>query len=163
MASMTKPFVGTAVMMLVEEGQVDLDQRVSDILPSFERPDVQAITVRQLLTHTAGWANEGAFPSDFIRTMPDLLTLVDSIVAQGPPYAPGQAYRYGDAHSWILGAIVEAVSGVSSDRFIEERILGRLNLSDTRPGFSREPGGAERRPPQSREFTSALVRVVIPA
>lgn len=162
-ASMTKPFVGTAILMLAEEGQVELDQRVSEFLPSFDRPEVRTITVRQLLTHTAGWANEGPFPSDFVRSVPDLRTLVDSIAARGPAYAPGQAYRYGDTHSWILGAIVEALSGVPSDRFIEERILAPLKLSDTRAGFRGEPGWTDRVNPRYRRGPDGWVEVWDPA
>lgn len=151
MASMSKPFIGTATLMLVDGGLIELDQPVAELLPSFDRAATRSITIRQLLTHTAGWANEGPFPSDQVNSHPDLLTLVDSLAAMGPPYPPGRQYRYGDAHSWILGAIVESVSGLPSDRFIEERIVRPLGLTDTRMGFRREPGWMDRVNPRYRD------------
>lgn len=129
-ASMTKPFTGTAILMLADEGLLDLDQPVSVWLESWDNARSRDITVRQLLTHTGGWANEGPGPTG-LEEVPNLAALGDSVGVRGPMYPPGEIYRYGDAHSYALGAIVEEVSGMTASRFISSRILGPLGLDDT--------------------------------
>ena len=85
--SMTKPVVGTAVQILVDEGKLGLDDPAAKYLPSFATPKSERVTVRQLLTHTAG------FP---ITTVDRALTayrnsrdIVDRAGAAGPPLKPG--------------------------------------------------------------------------
>lgn len=133
-ASMTKPFTGTAILILADEELLDLDQPVSTWLESWDNARSRDITVRQLLTHTGGWANEGPGPTG-LAEVPNLTALGDSVGVRGPMYPPGDIYRYGDAHSYALAAIVEEVSGMPAGQFISSRILEPLGLDDTHPYF----------------------------
>lgn len=157
-ASMTKPFTGTAVLMLADEGRLDLDQPVAAWLPSWNTPAAGEITVRQLLTHTAGWANEGPGPSTPLADFPGVRDLADRVGSEGPIYAPGEAFRYGDAHSYTLAALVEEASGMPAGSFIQQRILDPLGLRDTRPVFRREASWDSRVIPTYRRAEGAWVQ-----
>ncbi len=171
-ASQTKAITSVAVLMLLEEGMLGLDDPVSRFLPTFSGATVvtdsagerrrvpvrRAITIRDLLTHTAGISyGTGALVSeDYIaaglgpaagfgwytadrdepicQTMDRLGTL--PFVAH-----PGERYVYGYATD-VLGCVVERASGVSLDRFFTERITGPLGMRDTR--FFLAPEGAAR-------------------
>ena len=133
MRSMTKPFTGTSVLILREEGQLDLDDRVSDYLPSFDNDLSREITLRQLLTHTGGYV-QGGFPAPFY-SYGSLREVVDAVGAAGPQHPPGSDYRYSDVGSATLGAVVEQVSGMPVERFIETRILEPLGMVDTHTRF----------------------------
>lgn len=127
--SMTKPFTATAALMLVEEGELALDAPVSRWLPSWDNERSGEITVRQLLTHTAGWVQSGS-PKVW-GTYPNLRAVVDDVGEHGPQHAPGKAFRYSDVHSNTLGVLVEEVSGLPIEQFIEARIVEPFGLHDT--------------------------------
>ena len=161
-ASQTKALTSTAIMQLIEEGLLTLNTRVSTLLPSFTRTSVavandrgvvtqvparRPITIRDLLTHTAGIsygtersvaelyrekglgpaAGAGWYTADkdepVCETMDRLGTL--PFVAQ-----PGEAWVYG-YNTDILGCIVEKASGMSLDAYLRERILTPLGMKDT--------------------------------
>jgi CubicO group peptidase (beta-lactamase class C family) len=160
-ASQSKALTSVAVMALVEEGKLGLGDRVSVYLPTFSRSSVankadsgrtslparRPITIKDLLTHTAGIsygteaqvaslyqakglgpaAGWGWYTADkdepICETMDRLGTL--PLVAQ-----PGEAFVYG-YNTDILGCVVERVSGMLLDRFIESRITGPLGMQDT--------------------------------
>jgi CubicO group peptidase (beta-lactamase class C family) len=126
--SMTKPLVGTAIGMLIDLGKLSLTDPVSKYLPAFANDRSRAITIEQLLTHTAG------FP----------LTLIDKPLGayHGPrdvadqagrigPSDPPGSFRYSDTDSAVLAAIVSEVSGQPVDEFIRQRILEPLRMKDT--------------------------------
>jgi len=129
LASLTKPIAtGTSVMLLVEEGRVDLDAPVSQYLPGFERNGKARVTVRHLLLHTSGLpavnprrdyeqGREAAFEN-----------LFDLRLAAGP----GGIYRYSDINYILLGEIVARVSGQPLDAFAEARIFAPLGMRETR-------------------------------
>ena len=127
--SMTKPLVGTAIQMLIDDGRLRLDTPVHDVLPSFDRPRMDRITVEHLLTHTAGfpmttmrkplvaYANLGDIASEAAQT--ELLS------------DPGPRFRYSDASADILGAMVAAITHVPLEQYIQQRILDPLAMRDT--------------------------------
>jgi CubicO group peptidase (beta-lactamase class C family) len=143
-ASMTKPVTSAAIMMLVQEGDIGLDDPVSDYLPAFEeqrvienfnpadksyttRPTTTPMTVRHLLTHTSGlgyaFSNHtlaalvGATPGASVTQLPLL-------------HDPGTRWTYGES-TRVLGTLVEEVSGQPLDEFLAERIFVPLGMSDT--------------------------------
>jgi CubicO group peptidase (beta-lactamase class C family) len=132
-ASMTKPFAGTALLMLVEEGRIGLDDRVADHLPSFDNARAGRITVRQLLTHRSGFVQAGV---DGFRDQPTLRQAVDLTGEIGPEFPPGDRFIYSTLNSATLGALVEELSGEPVERFMEARILKPLALDDTHARFS---------------------------
>jgi len=127
--SMTKPVVGTAIHMLVDEGKVTLDDRVADYLPSFDNEKSGEITVEQLLTHRSG------LPLTMIANSFDeydsLRKLADGAGEHGPDLAVGSTFRYSDAAFDVLGALVEVVSGLPLGQFVQGRILDPLGMADT--------------------------------
>lgn len=133
-ASMTKPFAGTAVLMLAEEGRLDLDDPVADYLSSFDNQRSGAITIRQLLTHRSGFV-QGGHPRGY-RESPTLRAAVDLLGGAGPDFAPGDEFIYSNLNSEVLGALVDAITGEPVERFFEERILTPLGLDDTHTQFS---------------------------
>ena len=143
-ASMTKPVTSVAVMMLVQEGDIGLDDPISDHLPAFENPQVierfnpadksyasrpaaGPVTVRHLLTHTSGLGY--AFSN---ATLAALLGAEPGASATRFPlmHDPGTRWTYGES-TRVLGTLVEEVSGQPLDEFLAERIFAPLGMSDT--------------------------------
>lgn len=127
--SMTKPLVGTAIQMLIEDGQLSIEQKVAEILPEFDIPDKRSITVEQLLTHSSG------LPFSTIqRPLGEYATIRD-VAAEAAKatlvFPPGTGFQYSDAGSDTLGAVVAVVTGESPEVFLERKILEPLQLVDT--------------------------------
>jgi CubicO group peptidase (beta-lactamase class C family) len=126
--SMTKPVIGTAVLMLVDEGKLALDDRVADYLPAFDNDSSRDITVEHLLTHRSG------LPLSILTSFdgfPTLRSIADAAGKQGPDFPPGSAFQYSDTGMEVLGALVEVVAGMPLDQFLQERVLDPLQMDDT--------------------------------
>lgn len=161
-ASQSKAITSTAVLSLYEEGKIALDDPVSKFIPTFAKttvaakddngvhmvPAKRAITVRDLLTHTAGisygtdaqvrdlYAAKGLGPAAGYGwyTADKTEPICDSMEKLGTlPFVaqPGEAFVYG-YNTDILGCIVEKASGMPLDEFVRARITGPLGLKDTR-------------------------------
>ena len=129
MRSMTKPFVGTSILMLAEKGQLAIKDKVSKYVPSFRNDKCRAITIEQLLTHTGGYEQPGYPAGAYAYT--DLTSLVEKIGEVGPTHAPGSRYNYSDAGSSTLAHIVSVVSDMPAEDFIRKNLIGPLGLEDT--------------------------------
>ena len=127
--SMTKPFVGTSIQMLAEEGKLNLTDRVSRHLPSWDNERSRDIIILQLLYHRGGFTQPG-FPGA-LRSYGSLRGAVDATGRAGPQHEPDSRYFYSDAGSATLGAIVAEVSGMPVERFIETRIFAPLEMHDS--------------------------------
>lgn len=139
LASMTKPLTVAAALMLLEEGRYAVNDPISDYLPEFKNPKVQPesgsivsadreITVHDLLTHTSGVSDPRSRAETF--AFPTLADYMKDVARLPLRAQPGSTWIYGDSHD-VLGYFVEKVSGVPLDRFISERILQPLGMSDT--------------------------------
>lgn len=127
-ASTSKPFQATAVMMLVDEGKVKLDDPVSTYLPQFKQH--KSMTVRMLLNHTNGLSYSA--PDKFRPT--DCCSLaeeVDRFATLPPLFEPGTRFQYSNAGPDTASRIVEVVSDQSFEAFITERLLTPLGMKDT--------------------------------
>ena len=142
LASLTKPFTAMAVMLLVRDGRLRLDDRVRDILPDFPAYG-RDILIGHLLGHTSGLRPYQAFVRDSqTRQLRDrdvlaLLQRTDTLL-----FPPGSAFRYGDSGYAILALVVETVSGGSFGRFLRDRIFARAGMESTvayEPGISVVP------------------------
>jgi CubicO group peptidase (beta-lactamase class C family) len=154
--SMTKPFVGAAILMLAEDGRLDLDDRVAEYLPSFDNERSGAITIRQLLAHGTGF-EQTDFPSGYWARS-SLREAVKLVGETGPPNPPGEVYRYSDHNSATLGAIVAELTGAPVEDSIRTRILEPLGLSDTHMHFSPDYPWAPRMNSTYRLRGNRLVR-----
>jgi len=164
MFSMTKPITGTAAMMLIEEGKLGLDQPLAEILPAFAdmqvmvgrdpaqtRPAQRAITIRHLLTHTAGFGyhNAGDHMAElYLRhgLVPGTrnwgpaqgqlapATSLEEFAARLAPLPlstdPGTRFEYSLATD-LLGLVLQTVSGLPFETFLQQRIFDPLGMSDT--------------------------------
>ncbi|MBI5934832.1 MAG: beta-lactamase family protein [Chloroflexi bacterium] len=129
--STSKLFTWTAVMQLAEQGKVDLNADVNIYLKGFQIPATypEPITLAHLLTHTAGFEEfgEGLFILDGERMMP--LTELMSLGMPARIYAPGEVVAYSNYGTSLAGYIVEQVSGLSFEEYIEENIFNPLGMT----------------------------------
>jgi CubicO group peptidase (beta-lactamase class C family) len=129
--SISKLFTTTAVMQLAERNQVLLDEDVNSYLTRFKVPDTypgQPVTLANLLTHTAGFA-DGQFGRDIPSTT-NMIPLEDYLATRLPPrvFPPGQIFNYSPYGMGLAGYIVEVVSGLPFARYIDENILQPLDM-----------------------------------
>ncbi|MEE8571925.1 MAG: serine hydrolase domain-containing protein [Gemmatimonadota bacterium] len=150
LASMTKPFLATAALVLAEEGRIALDSQVATYLASFDNEGSRRITVRELLTHRSGFVQGGEPPGYDAR--PTLVGAVSLAAAQGPDFEPGERFIYSSLNSDALGAVVATVSSMPVERFFEERILEPLGLAETHTAFSPDEDWANRVPSLYRSW-----------
>ena len=130
LASLTKVVATTtSAMLLVDEGQLDLDERVVTYLPWWDAGDSRKadVTVRQLLIHRAGLPPFRRFYLE----MDGRTAYRDAIGAEPLVYAPGDSTVYSDIGLMTVGLIVEAISGQTLDDFSSQRIWSRLGMADT--------------------------------
>ena len=131
LASLTKVFATTfGIMMLVDAGHVDLDAPVYAYLPAFSSPGKDSITVRHLLTHTAGlypWKPVYYHASNREEAF-------EYISRLGLAYPVGAARHYSDLGFMLLGYLIEEVAGLPMDVFLMQNLYGRLGLEHT--GFN---------------------------
>ena len=131
--SMTKPVTAVGIMMLMEEGRLALSDPVEKYLPEF-RPlssKWRPITIRDLLTHTAGVTTPEII-RNIMSTMDLSLADAVSYYAQAPlEFEPGTQWKYSNAGIAVLGRIIEVVSGQPYERFIGARILKPLGMKDS--------------------------------
>jgi CubicO group peptidase (beta-lactamase class C family) len=125
--STSKTFTALAVMQLVEQGKIDLDQSVSTYLEDFTVSN--EITVRNLLHHLSGMTEH-----DYISNLPpqaEFSDLIEDMNAMSLTYEPGEQFAYFNPNYSLLGAIIESVSGQSYIQYLEENIIKPLGLEHT--------------------------------
>lgn len=131
--SMGKTFTAAAIMLLVEDGRVDLRAPISTYLPDFPAPSGERITVHHLLSHTSGLGNYMA-QRNFQQHMAGMVSIsqVYALVKREQPRSlPGTSFFYSNSGYIVLGRIIEAVSGQSYFDFLREHIFEPLGMSDT--------------------------------
>ncbi|WP_244898681.1 serine hydrolase [Sporosarcina koreensis] len=126
-ASISKIFTTVAAMKLYESGRLELDAPVARYIPEFAANGKEAVTIRQLMTHTSGFTAWIPLHSKG-NNREDRLQLV---FAQGLEAEPGTRYTYSDLNMITLGAVIEKLSGKRLDQFVKEQITGPLGMKDT--------------------------------
>lgn len=137
-ASMTKVVTSIGVLILQQEGKLDIDDPVENYLPQFRNISVRGEalvtkpTVRHLLAHTAGleYGNAAYSEAGFPEWNGTLSEFVDRITDMPLAFQPGTAWKYSYCHD-ILGLLIEEVSGTSLDRFLKAKIFLPLGMTDT--------------------------------
>ncbi len=129
LASLTKVVaLTTACMILVDEGRLALDAPIARYVPEFRGPMKDRVTVRHLLTHSAGLVADLPLYTETASRRP-ALAAVDTTTLLAPP---GTSYRYSDLSAIVLMQVVERVTGEPFDRWVETRVFGPLGMPATR-------------------------------
>ena len=144
-ASMSKPMTAAALMMLVDEGKVKVDDPVEKYLPEFRgqmvaveqdkdpallQPPAHPITVKEILSHTSGLPFMSRLEAGKVDTLP----LREAVLtyALGPlTFEPGTRYEYSNAGINTAGRLIEVVGGMPYEAFLEKRLFGPLGMKDT--------------------------------
>jgi CubicO group peptidase (beta-lactamase class C family) len=135
--SMTKPFTAIAILILMEDGKLALNDAVEKYLPEFRdsafKDGPHPITIRHQLTHTAGLP---LYCLPISQEMPikrnqTLAEYVSFLSKQTPEYEPGTQHRYSGGGFAILGRVIEVISGMPYERFMRERVFVPLGMKDS--------------------------------
>ena len=132
-ASMTKPVTGTAILMLQDDGKLNVADPVAKFLPEFSNLRTPSgkpanLTITQLLTHTSGLGEATGPAAQQARTLADLVPLWLVAPMQ---YEPGEKWRYTQSGINAAARIVEVVSGMTFDAFLEKRLFDPLGMKST--------------------------------
>jgi len=149
-ASATKTFTAVAIMKLVEDGVTRLDQPVGEILPQFNTPPFNGVTLFQLLTHTSGMHTddgcfENKYQSNYWKLIDDAYKLCDpdkknefdwltaalGTIGSGFRVKPDTEWAYCSFGFVVLGAVIEKLTGIHAHQYIEDNICKPLGLKDT--------------------------------
>jgi CubicO group peptidase (beta-lactamase class C family) len=131
--SMTKPIVATAILILLDEGKLSLEDRVASYIPAFDNSKSREITVLQLLTHTGGLKSHDYDEIGLSKPPHEFETLsevVDEIGQIGVIGEPGKFYYSGSGIA-TLTRLITIASGIPAETFIQQRIFKPLNMSDS--------------------------------
>ncbi|HTS47686.1 MAG TPA: serine hydrolase [Bryobacteraceae bacterium] len=133
LGSITKQFTATLVMQLVEQGKISLSAPIAAYLADYPKPAADRITIHELLNHTSGIpgytelpefgakSREASKPADFV-----------AFFSQRPLlFEPGSKFSYSNSAYFLLGVILEKVTGQPYERLLRERILDRAGMHDT--------------------------------
>ena len=134
MASVSKPFVATAIMQLVEKGKMKLDANLINYLPYFKLADkkYKDITIRQILNHTSGIPDVTDYEWDkpqfddgaaerYVRSLSEKKML----------FVPGKGYRYSNMAYDILAAVIARISGKTFETYVKENVFDPLDMKDS--------------------------------
>ncbi|MBM3293284.1 MAG: hypothetical protein FJY82_02040 [Candidatus Aminicenantes bacterium] len=137
LASVSKPFTAAAVMLLVRDGRVSYETRLTDLFPDFP-PYGREITIRRLLQHTSGLPDyEDLMPKADPAMPVEKLQIQDAGAldllkrTSAPLFPPGTRGKYSNSGYVLLGLVVEKASGLPFGRFLRERIFAPLHMDRT--------------------------------
>ena len=147
--SISKLFTSIAIMNLYEEGKLRLDDELSTLLPDFniqqKYEQSGPITIRGLLTHSSGLPREAASPywtgPDFV--FPTSQEVRDELGNQETLYSASTYFQYSNLGMSLLGEVIEKVSGMSYEEYINQLILEPLQLGQTKPFLPEDQWGQE--------------------
>ena len=132
LGSITKQFTATAILMLAEDGKLSLDDDITKHLPDYPAKG-KKITIEHLLTHTSGIPSYTSKPGYMLNMAQDISVarMIDTFKNDPLEFEPGSQYRYNNSGYFLLGAIIEKISGQSYASFLEQRLFKPLGMRDT--------------------------------
>lgn len=160
LASLTKVIATTtAVMQLVEQGKVRMNDPVAKYLPEFAQNGKEDITLRQLMTHYSGLAPD----LDLTTPWEGKQTAYQLAFVEPPEETPGSGFTYSDINFIMLGALVERVSGETLDAYTTRHIFAPLKMTRTRfvPPTARRAGWLEKIAPTQYDENEHMLRGVV--
>ncbi len=130
LSSITKQFTSMLIMMLVEKGKIKLDAKVSDYLTDYRKDSGEKITIYNLLTHTSGLPDMSNRVED-LRKHYSTEEYIDLYCSGDLEFEPGTNLKYCNSSYYLLGIIIEKVSGKKYEEVLQEYILNPLGMKNT--------------------------------
>ncbi len=133
--SITKQFTAVSILMLLEEGKLSLTDEITKFIPDYPTQGTK-ITIHHLLTHTSGIKSYTSLPSlrDYARNDILITELIDAFKNEPMDFKPGEQYLYNNSGFVLLGYIIEKVSGIPYEEFIQKRIFDVLKMENSSYG-----------------------------
>jgi len=134
LGSITKQFTAMLVLQLAAEGKLDLHASISEYLPDYPNGHDPQITTHHLLTHTSGIPNYTSFPGFFNDQSRDPYTpdeFIKKFEDKKLDFTPGEKFKYSNSGYFLLGVIIEKVSGNTYEAMLQEKIFTPLNMNDS--------------------------------
>lgn len=130
--SLTKQFTAIAILMLKEQGKLKLTDEITKFIPEYPTHS-KKITIHHLLTHTSGIKSYTSVSELNKKAKEEMspLELIDLFKNEPMDFSPGEAYRYNNSGYFILGYIIEKISGQSYEDFIQKRIFDKLGMTSS--------------------------------
>jgi CubicO group peptidase (beta-lactamase class C family) len=134
LGSITKQFTAMLTLELVEQGKIKLDGRISDYLPDYRKDIGEKVTVHHLLTHTSGipsYTSQPGFFANVSRNPYKVGDFVKQYASGNLEFEPGSKFSYNNSGYFLLGAIIERVTGKTYAQALKEMILDKVGMKDT--------------------------------
>jgi CubicO group peptidase (beta-lactamase class C family) len=134
LGSITKQFTSMVVMQLVAEGKIKLDDKITAYLPDYRKDTGDKVTIAQLLNHTSGIPSYTSQPGFFQEVSRDPYTVGDFVkkyTSGDLTFEPGSKWSYNNSGYFLLGAIIEKVTGKPYATVMQERIFGPLGMTSS--------------------------------
>lgn len=135
LASAGKMFTAVAILQQVAAGRASLDTTVGEVLRAHPNQEfANVVTIRQLLTHTAGAGDIDLFGTENAKTRDNVRSVADMVALhanRAPAAPPGSAQQYGNFGHVVLGRMVEVLSGQEFESYLQARIFGPLGMANT--------------------------------
>ncbi len=156
LGSITKQFTSMLVLQLVQEGKIKVEGKLTDYLPDYRKDTGDRITIHQLLNHTSGIPSYTGLPNFFqeiARNPYSVSDFVQKFASGDLEFEPGTKMVYNNSGYFLLGAIVERVTGKSYEQVLKERIFDPVGMKNTgydhhatilakrAAGYEKRPGG----------------------
>ena len=134
LGSITKQFTSMLILQLAEQGKLKLDGKISDYLPDYRQDIGQRVTIQHLLTHTSGipsYTSQPDFFKDVSRNPYTVAEFVQKYASRDLEFEPGTKFSYNNSGYFLLGAIIEKVTGKPYEQVLKENILDPLGMKNT--------------------------------
>jgi CubicO group peptidase (beta-lactamase class C family) len=134
LGSITKQFTSMLILQLVEQGKIKLDGKLSDYLPDYRKDVGDKVTIHHLLTHTSGIPSYTGLPNFLAEVSRDPYKVADFVkkYASGDlEFEPGSKFAYNNSGYFLLGAIIERVTGRPYEQVLKENILDPAGMKNT--------------------------------
>jgi CubicO group peptidase (beta-lactamase class C family) len=134
LGSITKQFTAMLILQLAEQGKIKLDGKLSDYLPDYRKDTGGRITIHQLLNHTSGIPSYTSLPgfiADQSRDPYAVDAFIKKYASRDLEFEPGSKYSYNNSGYFLLGAIIEKITGKTYEQALKESILDPLGMKNT--------------------------------
>ncbi|WP_020534560.1 serine hydrolase [Lewinella cohaerens] len=133
LASITKQFTAMAIVQLVAENKLELNQPITTYLPDYPKATGDSVTIHHLLTHTSGIPNYTSFPSyrEVMRAPHSAMELVSLFADLPLEFTPGEQFAYSNSGYVLLGVLIEKITGKPYEQVLQDKIFSPLEMNDT--------------------------------